>query len=656
MSRETVYTLQGRDSHADFHTFTGVIQGDVLSSLLACLAVLPVQRRLATIIQTRYPFLKVRGAEGSASLSDPDKQLLLEAPFPEDATVRASLNGQPELSQDQVSSVHVSLRAYIDDQTLRCPPCLECVVDFLIDCLFAPVGIVFVPEKEESWDSARLPEGGVITVGIPLWGFGEGKLEHGVGAAEFLRQRCLGSVIEKHKRCLSSLRQVIENAPRGRPVGDCVERVLRMCVVARTTHIARAYPPSVTKPILAQCDQATTEFAAKDLYGWTPELFWDEAHAESVACELQLPLREGGTGLIANSEVADAAYVSSFLEPAPVIAGLLGESVPVLLGRWQGEQGAAGFHELRAALARLNRPTGNDLVKLHDEFSRAKAEHLAKHARKTKGSPVGTQEETEEPPFRWQQFLMRGYWTEQAGALLSRVQSSGWPFAEDAARRIQERRNPFARRIYNITPWEPRLQLDLAHFRASRSYFLGVAQRSLETSKKHPGRSLASAYNCYITNMHGKQCTGTVDAWGHGAFTCRHSSRHTEHNAVRNVIQSGSRSIGFLSGKEIWVPEWQHRIDVQNIDLEEDGDLPTSIDVTIRALCGTKGRQHANPADVHAAAEKSKCKEHPVRDAHGRHVVAGQFVPFSMTTMGGIGPEAAKFLKRCAVRNPDRTE
>ena len=155
--------------------------------------------------------------------------------------------------------------------------------------------------------------------------------------------------------------------------------------------------------------------------------------------------------------------------------------------------------------------------------------------------------------------------------------------------------------------------------------------------------------------MHGKQCTGTVDAWGHGAFTCRHSSRHTEHNAVRNVIQSGSRGIGFLSGKEIWVPEWQHRIDVQNIDLEEDGDLPTSIDVTIRALCGTKGRQHANPADVHAAAEKSKCKEHPVRDAHGRHVVAGQFVPFSMTTMGGIGPEAAKFLKRCAVRNPDRT-
>ena len=100
-------------------------------------------------------------------------------------------------------------------------------------------------------------------------------------------------------------------------------------MVARSNHIARAYPPSVTKPLLARYDHATALFAARDLYGWKDDLFWGESHAQSVFSQLQLPLREGGAGFIATSEIADAAYVASFFEPAPAIADLCG--VPLTL-------------------------------------------------------------------------------------------------------------------------------------------------------------------------------------------------------------------------------------------------------------------------------------------------------------------------------------
>ena len=101
--------------------------------------------------------------------------------------------------------------------------------------------------------------------------------------------------------------------------------------------------------------------------------------------------------------------------------------------------------------------------------------------------------------------------------------------------------------------------------------------------------------------------------------------------------------------------EWQHRIDVGARDLEEDGDQPNHIDITIRAFV-KKGVSHAKPETIYEQAAKDKRRDHPQKDIHGRHRVQGQLVPFVMSTFGGMGPEAQKFIRRCSTRNPERTE
>ena len=247
---------------------------------------------------------------------------------------------------------------------------------------------------------------------------------------------------------------------------------------------------------------------------------------------------------------------------------------------------------------------------------------------------------------------MKGQWASKARRLLERVQRGNWPFAHREAMRIKERRNPFARRIFSITPWEPRLQLDMAHFRTARSYFLGAP---LRPPLHHPMGKVGQDYSCFLTNHKGQQCPGSIDAWGDGAFTCRHSSRHAEHNAIRDVVADGSRGVGYLTAKEVWMDEWQHRIDVDARDLEEDGDQPNHLDITIRAFV-KKGVTHAKPETIYEQAAQDKRRDHPQKDRNGRHRVQGQLVPFVMSTFGGMGPEAQKFIRRCSTRNPERTE
>jgi len=291
-------------------------------------------------------------------------------------------------------------------------------------------------------------------------------------------------------------------------------------------------------------------------------------------------------------------------------------------------------------------------VQLYQEFLTAKAVFLEKYARKSGGDKAGERDEEDEPPFHWQQYLTKGIWADKALRLLQSVQQGDWPFAHRDAMRIKERRNPFARRIFSITPWEHRLQLDMAHFRAARSYFLGAP---LRPPLHHPMGKVGQDYKCFLTNHKGKQCPDSIDAWGDGAFTCRHSSRHAEHNAIRDALADGTRSVGYLTAKEVWMDEWQHRIDVGVREIEEEGDLPTHLDVTIRAFV-KKGVTHANPDRIYEQAAKDKRREHPQKDKDGRHKVQGQFVPFVMSTFGGMGKDAQKFLRKCARRDPARTE
>ena len=110
--------------------------------------------------------------------------------------------------------------------------------------------------------------------------------------------------------------------------------------------------------------------------------------------------------------------------------------------------------------------------------------------------------------------------------------------------------------------------------------------------------------------------------------------------------------MGFLSSKEVAVPQWGRRVDNEIVD--SSGQLETAyIDVTIRAI----HQQNLKTRNaVVQKAVKDKMHAMPSRDEHGRRVICATVVPFVMTSMGSIDKHAHGFLRTCRARNPDRAE
>ena len=157
---------------------------------------------------------------------------------------------------------------------------------------------------------------------------------------------------------------------------------------------------------------------------------------------------------------------------------------------------------------------------------------------------------------------------------------------------------------------------------------------------------------CHIKNDKGNACgMKNVDCFGHHAFICPCTSKHTEHNAIRNVINSEAKGLGFISEKEVALPQFSHRADNLLTDLET-GKLPYAIDITIRA-CHQQGI--ATVERVVNAAVREKRKEFATKDGNGRKEAEVFVVPFVMTSMGNIDAGATKFLNTLKDKDPFKT-
>ena len=306
----------------------GTIQGSALSSLITCLALIPAQREFVNTVKFKYPTQNVVGADAIIDANEVSEELL--DLLPDEVTI-TSVWSPPACEgpeQSPISHVFCALRAYINDQTLRCPeplmrPCTE-----LLQRLMRPLGVEF-HEDAEIWDSVQHPEGGMVVIGIPLWHGGrritaddeEPAILLGVGPSNFIKENCLVNIESNYVTALDKLREVLQHAPAGRDVGTSVERTLRLCVVSKHTHIARVFPPPLVKDVLKKCDDATVLFAMHDLYGWSEDRFWNAKHRELVAKNLQLPLvHAGGAGLTPYHKVCHAAYAASWFQPAETIS------------------------------------------------------------------------------------------------------------------------------------------------------------------------------------------------------------------------------------------------------------------------------------------------------------------------------------------------
>ena len=216
---------------------------------------IPAQRKFANTVQYKYPDEKVIGAATHIDSSMVQEEHLALLPAPE---VVLQTCPRPASSEESPSTlVFCSLRAYVDNQTLRCPAALFPSAKTLLEQLMEPLGVRF-HASPAVWDSAANPEEGLITLGIPMWAgsptrdasAGEPTLLHAVGSDDFIIQRCLTKLERDYLDALEKLRDVLSAAPSGRDVRSSVERTLRICIVPKLIYLARACPPSLIKSTL----------------------------------------------------------------------------------------------------------------------------------------------------------------------------------------------------------------------------------------------------------------------------------------------------------------------------------------------------------------------------------------------------------------------
>ena len=97
-------------------------------------------------------------------------------------------------------------------------------------------------------------------------------------------------------------------------------------------------------------------------------------------------------------------------------------------------------------------------------------------------------------------------------------------------------------------PWEHRLRYQsFEHFRISRSYFFGVGLLPVRAGKElHPQK-----YRCCLKNLKHVHCVRLSDPWGHHVLLCEVTSKHAEHNVLRDTLRSFGSRYGFISDSEI---------------------------------------------------------------------------------------------------------
>ena len=115
--------------------------------------------------------------------------------------------------------VHISLRAFVDDQTVKVPRLLSEKVERLLSILFRSTKTNFTPAKTLRWNINDDLTGGVVAVGLALWG-PEPDFFYRIGGKAFLEKLRSDEVLSAHRKQLEALERVLEKAPSGRDVGS----------------------------------------------------------------------------------------------------------------------------------------------------------------------------------------------------------------------------------------------------------------------------------------------------------------------------------------------------------------------------------------------------------------------------------------------------
>ena len=330
------------------------------------------------------------------------------------------------------------------------------------------------------------------------------------------------------------------------------------------------------------------------------------------------------------------------------MASAFGVSEKSLLREWSVSASSPALLEMKACLSKLGFESLRSARKC---FSKALQKHKERLEQRKEQGDLPRHWEFK---FHWQKFLSKGVWHRRTEEYIAAVANSALPeiVKEIEAERFKARLDSFARRIHNVTPWEPRLKLTKQDFLDSRSFFFGVPLVPPYEMRNGQRTDTPTAAVCGIVNLKDQYCGRPSDCCGHHAFVCPCTSKQVEHNAMRDALNHETKAMSFLSSKEVTVPAWRKRPDNEIVD--PTGQEATAwVDVCIRALVQEK---MLPLKQLMQYAVQEKRGQYPLKTSQGHRVVSGDFVPFVMTNMGSLDKAAHQFLRKLRKKSRKRTD
>ena len=199
------------------------------------------------------------------------------------------------------------------------------------------------------------------------------------------------SIVERHEAQLVALEKVLSHAPHARDAGTAVERVLRICVVSRLVHIARILPPCFSVDLLKHCHEFTMNFVVQHLYAWKKDSFWDKTHEKLARWNVELPIAEGGSGIVPQWRLAEASFAASWLQPLSTMAQAKEVSEHEFLHFLQNSPGFPSIQLVKEALTKLGYSGG--LINVFEAFQHAIEKETSRQAAKLPPELVGQERE-----------------------------------------------------------------------------------------------------------------------------------------------------------------------------------------------------------------------------------------------------------------------
>ena len=427
-------------------------------------------------------------------------------------TIHADLNNAATSLNISTNNVHVI--AYLDDVMIGVPPPMAHLVVDIAERHLNAVGLQLNTTKTKVWAATAPPNetlamlmeqdmwcpDGFKILGTPTAGCKEIPVGTSSFAETFYKKK-----VAEGEEAIRGLTQLSELVVSDWPGAQIATILLRQCANKQLIHLLRTTPPDQIRPLLAPFDDAVAAAAIAIMT-------LDDLSTTDRA-QLHTSLRNGGFGLPAMQDLADPAWVGSWLLTLNDVITLGG---PTLAGL--ATNPSALTTSLRLAEANLA-SKGVDL------WAKVTRENGSWAAAAQSTIPKG------------QHHLQLA---QERAALARPLQQ----MPEHDAARLRSCGGPGAAAWLTVTPTTPDLTLPDSLYRIACRVRMGH-------------QVIGTNVTCQNIDRNGVTCKHVFDQQGDHAHTCKRGKNiHKRHDNQRRMISKILRENRIGAEEEVRVPEW----------------------------------------------------------------------------------------------------